>query len=364
MPAIPVTFEVDGRLREMTLRPDLLAYDPAKNEAPRLHAIALARLLGQGLTPQGVPDALQEGTLTVRRKGWPDLKFDLSDQDGKTFPLEAGDHLIVEREPRINTSFISLVVPGKAFLRQFSAMAAPTLAQAIADAWSPWQEAEFTSLADDDKSLAWRAGRQAIASGDTYVSVVPRDPDFSRIRIRRQAEEGREEIIEVDWEPAIRRAGEEDATAEEIRRADVELQRGDIVEIPLREAAEGAEPWRGFSPEVIRFFDRMLAARFVWVDPQQGPTRQEYRYQPPRWVEGRHGLILLPPEQGSPTPRHWAIAGGRSSPVVRLLRDGVPTPVDHTRDWFVRDGDQMTAANVGPPRLPRVRVVAPPSSGN
>lgn len=372
LPAFPVTFEIGGKSREITIRPDLLAFDPAGHEAPLLHATALARLLGQGLIAEGSPDSASFASVTVLRKGWPDLKLSLAESNHQPFPLEAGDRLRVEwrddilRLPRQDE--VVLTIPGKPFVRGFPSHTPPTLVQAIADAWSPWREINpyYVEMQDDEASLARRAARQSAPAGEDWVSVVPRDPDFSRIRIRRLAEDGGETVITVDLEKAIRDCTE-NTPVEEARLTDMPLQAGDIVEIPLRDPQAGVD-WRGFPTETLRYFDKVLSARYVVIDPGQGVQQREFRYQPPRWIDGPHGLIALPPATGSPTARFTAIANGAVYEVREALRGGQQLRLTDTGQWFVREGDQVTLVQAGPPPSTRPsggrarsRVVPPPS---
>jgi hypothetical protein len=371
LPAFPVTFEIGGKNREITIRPDLLAFDPAGNEAPLLHATALARLLGQGLIANGSPDGASHSSVTVLRKGWPDLKLSLAESNQQPFPLEAGDRLRVDwrddilRLPRQDE--VVLTIPGKPFHRSFPSDTPPTLVQAIIDAWSPWWEilANVSLPQDDEASLARRASRQSASDGENWVSAVPRGPDFSRIRIRRLAEDGSETVITVDLEKAIRDCTE-NTPVEQARLTDMPLQAGDIVEIPLRDPQAGVI-WQGFPAETLRFFDKVLSARYVVIDPGQGVQQREFRYQPPRWIDGPHGLIALPPATGSPTARFTAIANGAVYEVREALRGGQELRLTDTGQWFVREGDQVTLSQGAPPpqparqsREPRPRVVPPP----
>ena len=362
LPAFPVIFEIDGREREITIRPDLLAFDPAGNEAPLLDATALTRLLGQGLNADGGPDFLANATLTLRREGWPDLKLAARDTDAKPFPLLARDRLTVDRGSSVaqRNVLIALTVPGLPFVRGFDQEAPPTLIQAIADAWSPWREIDANRPLpqDDEPSLAWRASQQRGPRGEIWVSVVPRDPDFSKIRIRRK-QDGEENSLTIDLEKAIRECTDE-TTPVQARLADIQLQQGDIIEIPLRENTDNA-PWKGFPPETIRFFDKVLSARYVVIDSDRGVQPREFRYHAPRWIDGPHGLIALPPADGSPTARFTAIAKGREYPIHQLLRTGKNEfSLGSTARWFVCDGDQVT---LGAPikQQARPRVVAPPN---
>lgn len=363
LPAFPVTFEIDGLEREITIRPDLLAFDPASNEAPLLDAAALTRLLGQGQNADGEPDFLANATLTLRREEWPDLKLATRDVDAKPFPLVAGDRLIVDRGSSVaqRDILIALTVPGLPFVRGFDQEAPPTLIQAIADAWSPWREIDtkIPLPQNDETSLAWRASQQRGPRGENWVSVAPRNPDFSKIRILRRG--GEESVLTIDLEKAIRECTD-DTTPAEARLADIQLQASDVIEIPLREKTENA-PWKGFSPETVRFFDKVLSARYVVIDSNSGVQPREFRYQAPQWIDSPHGLIVLPPADGSPTARYSAIAKGLEYPIYQFLRAGENEfPLGSTARWFITDGDQATlGAPVNQARQPRPRVVAPPN---
>ncbi len=356
-PAFQITVALDGTEREITVRPDLLAFDPASSEVPMLHAAALARLLGQGLSPEGIVDPFDSGTSTLRRAGWPDLS--LSASTSTLVPLKAGDHLTLVRDRDLGRrpgrrGAVALTVPGVPFLRQFEGSTPPTLVQAIADAWSPWQDFRLGDLRREQshEAFALRALGMENENGEEWASVVPRDPDFSRIRIRRLAEDGSETVLSVDLENAIL-ASSEETSPTEARLADVELQPGDIVEIPLRDAQTGVD-WQGFAPETLRFFDKALSARFVVIISNRGVEQREFDYQPPSWIDGPHGLIALPPATGCPTARFTAMGNGSVQVVVEALRGGQALPLADTAGWFVREGDQVSLS------LARRRVPQPP----
>ena len=351
LPAFQITVSLDGTEREITVRPDLFAFDPASSEVPMLHAAALARLLGQGLTPEGFGDSFESGSFTLRREGWADLR--LAASAAMNVPLQPGDRLILEREPRsVSRESIVLTVPGLPFVRQFFGHAAPTLVQAIADAWSPWHGEELGDFRSrhDEAALAHRASALDHDNAEMWMSTMPHDPDFSRIRIRiRIADDGSEVVMPVDLETVIHALTDE-STPEEARMSDVELQRGDIIEIPLRETTDDP-PWRGFSPETLRFFDKLLSSRFIVIDPERGPQPHEVRYRSPQFIDSPHGLMAMLSEDGSSSARSTMIGKGN------LLRGGVTFSDIHLTHWFVREGDQMTLQS------PRVRVVAPTPPG-
>lgn len=89
------------------------------------------------------------------------------------------------------------------------------------------------------------------------TSMVLANPDFSKIVIHRLKGDGAaEEDMPVNFAQTI--AGFDfKASAQDARRADVPLQWGDVVEIPVLEA--GAEPWKGLDAATRAFLDYALS---------------------------------------------------------------------------------------------------------
>jgi len=86
--------------------------------------------------------------------------------------------------------------------------------------------------------------------------VIP-DPDLSKIRIHRvKNDQGEEEIIPVDWSNAVKNVTV-DTEPGEVRKGNIELQWGDVVEINSR-PGDRLLDWSGFDGQVRLFFTRML----------------------------------------------------------------------------------------------------------
>ena len=90
--------------------------------------------------------------------------------------------------------------------------------------------------------------------------VLPH-PNFSKIRIRRLnkvegKEEKEEEVIELDLLAHIKACTDE-TPSEKCRALDIDLQPGDIVELPVyQDRIE--KPWSGFDQATARFFEKAL----------------------------------------------------------------------------------------------------------
>ena len=394
--SIPITLELDGRKRAITLRGDLLSFDPTQDEAPILGPGPLAVLFGSGLAPDGIPDDMNAGRVEVRRPGR--TPFDLAAQDkaARSFRLEAGDTLVIRRaDPsqrfdvlvqnegkRLPGAQCALVVPGVPFLRTFGGVVRsaardgggfdqttlqPTLVQALTASFVP---AAFTKIDPKEEELSALlyknvSGNDAIL----YLPVQPPHPDFSRIRIRRTDDNGATTTLTVDLEKAIRACTEE-TTSIEARQADVDLQPGDIVELPLKNPRP-AEPWAGFTAAEARFFHKALAGNFV-IHGGGEILQKEINYQPPRWLPTPHSLLVFAPESGSASSRFLDVMKGWNSGTTGLERGGQRFLVAESHMLFLRDGDKVGsqyAPELGRPGVPlsapgpaRQRVVAPPGS--
>lgn len=370
----PVTVELDGQTREVKLRGDLLVFDPTKNEAPLLTAGWLARMFLPDLSiTKGYSDLKENTLLTVRRQGVPEVRMDLAAAAAQKFELLAGDHLILPdtksvmaqaanagREP------IRLVVPGFPYgrvyeIHQFSQANSallnalpPTLIQLLTDAYFPHperspylaetlDESAYLTLIKPDSSLK--------------IPVIPPHPDFAHLRIRRTGADGLETVIEINLTDAIGRCTEATPVAE-ARQADVALQPGDVVELPLK-TDQLDQPWTGFSAAEELFFRKALGG-FVTLKTADGIIEQrEIVYHQPEWRQTPHGLLPLPPKQGAASTRATLVLGKNERSVTQIERGT-------ERLWlstaFVRDGDQLLETRLKVPDsvTPRKPYVPPP----
>ncbi len=378
--SFPVTVEIGGKLREIRLRGDLLAYDPTKNEAPLLSAGHLAMLFLPASADSVVSGLKPDSILSVRRQGGGDVRMDLAATGAREFSLQKGDRLILP-DPELVLGQTDrllrparLVVPDFSFSRTYHpafdlpnpdkpGFAMPTLIQVLADACSMhWP----TSPADRDQPLESRFSELSNRLGYGMVPVILPHPDFSRIRIRRTGDDGKELTMEVDLGEAIRQCGD-DTPAAEAGKADVALFPGDLVELPLK-TDQPDQAWKGFTPEEERFFRKALAGT-VMIRKQDGIIESvTISYHQPEWKTTPHGLVPLAPAKGVSGTRLFLLTGMGGSNTV-LKRDGLELKVA-SENPVLRDGDEIRVdmpvlqpAGHIPPRQQRgarPRVVPPP----
>jgi hypothetical protein len=370
--SFPVTVALDGQTREFKLRGDLLTFDPTKNETPLLTAGSLAWLL----LPAPIFDAshMETPILTIQRKGAADLRMDLSAAAAHRFELQAGDHLILPDSKQVmpqtsdsGTRPIWLVTPGFPYRRGYSTgedqstqppklkTLPPTLLQLLTDAYFPHDEpSPFLENGLDES--AWPKLMKHIQND--RAPAVPPHPDFAHLRIKRTDANGIGVVLEINLTDAIRRCT--DATpAADARKDDVELQPGDVVELPLKNDLL-TQPWNGFSAEEERFFRKALGG-FVTLKTGDGIIeQQEILYHQPEWRQTPHGLMSLPPKQGVASTRATHVSQRLN--FTRMMRGDDSLLV---LSAFVRDGDHLfgtegSRVRVPGPIEPRKSVVPPP----
>jgi len=364
----PVTLEIDGKSRELTLRGDLLAWDPRHpNEVPWLGASHLVSLFTN--YSEGDPE------ITVKRKGWQDIpvsiKFPIS---GRDIPLEAGDKMVVRWKPfadqgiegrrkKVRIQGEGLIMAGTYENQQASTpwLNLPTLVQALADL--DGRLAKYLGAPASNEILPeWLQRRTPFA-----VSLFP-FPDFSRIQIRRLKEDGSEEVIPVNLEPMISAAGQGKLTTEEARKADIELQGGDIVEIPSR-PSKPDEAWKGISEAESAFFSKALDCRIQYTDANGVTTLREIRYRAPRYLNWGSSWVPVEPVAGTPSLTAASLVSATSK--IELIRGDKVSGQVEAMNVYLRDGDAVKsmASPVAPPQpqpntqgIPAVRPPRPRGS--
>ncbi len=364
--SFPVTLEIGGKSREIQLRGDLLVFDPTRNEAPMLSAGHLAGLFLPVAGDSGQPFLKPDTLLTVRREGSQEVRMDLSAPGALAFPLQAGDHLILpDPESVIDTTHwaevpVQLRFPDSSAARYFGpfgntsisgkpALTMPTLIQVIADAYA----SRWPLSADPAPESRFPEFSTRIQASE--IPVILPHPDLSRIRIKRKGE-----TQEVDLAAAIQRCTD-DTPSEEVRRADVPLQPGDVVELPQKPGPLD-QAWTGFSKEEERFFRKTLGG-VVMIRKQDGIIKPvEISYQQAAWQQTPHGLIPLAPAKGVSSAR-LRLLTGMEARGLQLKRDGHTLTIDRI-DAFVRDGDEIIVGGVYVPapqggRQPRPRMAPP-----
>lgn len=353
--SFPITLECDGKTSEFQLRGGLLVFDPTKHEAPLMAAGPLVNLF---MIDGGANSSGKLIEFEVERAGWGTLRLALDSNDAAGFQLQAGDRLKLppakkrlELSDRDGKSAI-LVIPGVPFARSFSCRyedtgnpvpyddaLLPTLVQAIASVYAGWPTLTSADIPPNDRDLF-----ATLAAAP--VPVIPSHPDFSRIRIRRHGDDGKESLIKVDLTAAI--AASADGTPP--TEADIPLRAGDTVELPIHQDRLGRE-WTGFSPAEARFFHKALSGGILVTRGTGKVERVEINFQVPTWRASPHGLLPLPP------------AEGRSSLLVETVVPGAKTlrrgevfvrnnQLPSRFLFLLRDGDQVSA-HAPPVSIPR-----------
>ncbi len=175
-----------------------------------------------------------------------------------------------------------------------------------------------------------------------------------------RTQDGKEKVIEVDLAKAVS-AMTAQTTPEEARKADVMLQGGDIVEIPLKRDALGL-PWKGFGDGESRFFTKVLSGNVQMVDGVGNVTFSPIDWRPVKFIETEAGWLPVPEEDGVPSPRAWWLTQDTGGTITR----GNITDSSNASFVFLRDGDEFRANSgggqfQGGQRQPRARVVPPNS---
>ncbi|WP_193212455.1 ankyrin repeat domain-containing protein [Luteolibacter marinus] len=371
--AFPVTVEIQGRDRHLEVRGDCLVFDPTSDVIPWLGAGALMRLLWQPLDPSIRRENIE---IVVVRTGWQDIRLPLAGGGPSDFQLEEGDTLklilppppakVPPREdgqwwetPEARLSRVTLHVPGHPFVRHFgvtrktdirpAAPTVPTLLQALADVLAPTYG--NGPNVEPDKLV----GAMIQATYFNPVVVLPH-PDFSKIRLRRLLDDGNEEVRVIDLATVIR-ASSETTTTGDARSADLVLQGGDIIELPLLKDHSG-ETWKGVSPKVADFFRKALSCRVQYTDTRGTTSLRDIIYQPVHFEETEAGWYPFPPDPKRATATLRASAALETSPYsdFSVTRDGVDYEklTTSARPIFLRDGDILLAKSipVPPPQKP------------
>lgn len=356
--AVPITVNLTGQPRPMTLRGSCLVYHPGEAVAPILRAGPLAKLLWSRVTPDA---------LSVRRAGWPEIRIAAGTAEWLTFDFQAGDEVtpvyreaLAELEKAARKEVVTLTVPGTTFGRTWYANhppTAPTLVEVIADLYASWQplvlgtlpEApadRWGAIATRQVELSFHTPQGGLANNPLSVPAIPEYPDFSKIRIHRQSAEGVESTLDVDLTKAFAATT---TTREEAMKYDVKLQPGDWIELP-QQKREGAAAWKGFSDAEARFIGKVLSGTFQYTDGNGTLRRKGLVWQPVRWLESAGGPVPLPPEPG--------VASSAASFQVDLGMDATPRLAREDSeegamgvDFFIRDGDRLRVSST-PNALP------------
>ena len=343
--AFPITVEIEGKPREITVRGDRIFFDPTKNEVPLQGAQYVIELLRP---PNACPDSVATA-IVISRQGWPDVRLAYASQEAKKFPLEAGDRVKLE-VTALNAGDIAAArrkavfveVADYPFARKFppAVICTPTLIQAFVEMQLPWVFSDMRWAEVD-----WKTLREYSAFGTSVDFNLLPHPDLSRIRIHRLQEDGAEKVIDVDLAKIIA-AATDLTTPEEVRQADVMLQAGDIVEIFLLKDRLD-QPWKGFTAAEEAFFNKALAVRVQVIDSDGKVTIRELNYRQPRFIETESGWIPVTPKTGVASVRaSWVT---RAEMVTVKRKDGLTGDAE-AQYIFLRDGDEVRTRAGQPPR--------------
>jgi ankyrin repeat protein len=373
-----VDMEMGGEKRTLTLRGDRLSYDPTQPVYPWSESLSAGYLLGNLAIPWDRSKPSQ-----IYRKSWPQpISMSPGNTEASSFKLKDGDRIVLpaldpesEAAKKARLGEVRLTSPGLWFHRYYNASAsspAPSLLQAIASAYTVYLGKDSLEPFVSPPNPA-KIASVLLRYPYSGFSVLPH-PDLAHVRIHRLNEDGSERSISVDLQKAAS-ACDENTTSEQARKFDVDLQPGDIIELPVIESQKG-KPWPGFSEEEKRLFTLALSGRIQFIDSQERILR-DVQFVMPQVIDTGHGLITAPSKTGTSSLRAPALYKPSQSYEnwsVTLTRNGEDrvTPLNTI---LVRDGDilDFTRQPSGPvqpvqspaqpgqsSRPPRQRVVPPP----
>jgi len=371
---LPVSVEIGGTKKSFVMDGSRLVFDVTSDRLPWGSAGQVIDLLWP--TPL-TPDELSgKGiVISVARKNWPRLRLDYPSPESGKFELQAGDELKLEVPAATEAAIaesrkkgVTVRAPGHPYLMYFTAVPnpgagdnpttaapmIPTLSQLLAEIYGgagavvPW----YLNSGD--------AGLGALSSNESDLwqkfTVLP-FPDFSAIRILRPREDGGDEEINVDWSKAIE-AITDQSDSGEVKKSDVVLKAGDIVELRVRKNRPAGD-WRGFSPKEELLLAKMMQGQFQHSDGEGRITLQQLTYKAPIYRETKAGWLPTTPPGGSASMTFADV-------LKRPNNQGTPTFANLTRgdeafhnlpnkNVFLRDGDVVNDATSGFPPRPGFR---------
>ncbi|MCX6878483.1 MAG: ankyrin repeat domain-containing protein [Verrucomicrobia bacterium] len=376
--AFPVTVEIAGQTRAIQVRGDRLVFDPTQAEAPLVGAGKLMELLW--VTERFHGDC--RPNVVVVRKDWPELKRPLSELLAKDFDLAAGDRVKLDLPQEIRKTDLDITLKAAGDLpfacyfqidnsKEHSPQL-PTLIQALTHAMAPSSTAEPTRSRTSPQPPGQPGQPPKVVAappsdpkdlpvlmvaelGSNPQRILPH-PDLSRLRIRRGGADGN--VIEVNLEKAIAVPADQMST-EQARQADVQLQPGDIVEVPIRQD-QLKTPWLGFTQPEEAFFAKALNCKVSVTDYEGNTVMKAMAYHQPRYVETAAGIIALPPTTGTATMAVSAASGFANPARGCVARGAEQWPLTEGKHAFVREADGILA-NYSVPRQPRP-IVRPPGT--
>ncbi|MCW1886124.1 tetratricopeptide repeat protein [Luteolibacter flavescens] len=371
--AFPVTLEIDGRREHLTLRGDRVYHDPTSASVPWCTAGELVAMRWQPGMELFRDSRTVTGTILITRSEWPEIRLEYPMEESMRFALRPGDRIAFTPAAEVagkiaeqRSGTITLRAAGMPYgwsipcaggnpsssidryPPPYVAALQPTLFQIIAETQALpgfWPRREDVSPESLPATLRQSGAR---------ASILPH-PDFSRIRIHRVKEDGGTESLDVDLDKIIAEAAA-DATPEQLRKHDIALRAGDIVELHVR-MDRLAQLWKGLSEKEAAFFTRSLQGRIQVIDSQSQTRMVEIRYEAPAYVETSAGWLPLPGKTGQPTVRASILLPNESG--ISITRDGGSYHNVVSSRIFLKDGDQISLGKF-PVEISRPRVVPPP----
>jgi hypothetical protein len=356
-----VELEIGGDKRTLTLRGDRLSYDPTQLIYPWSESLSVSYLLGNLAMPWDQGQSFQ-----IYRKSWPQpIPMSPGSTEASRFKLMEGDRIVLpsldpegETAKKSRLNEVRLTSPGLWFHRRYDvseSVPAPSLLQAIAGAYTANLGKESLD------SFVSPPNPAKIASVLLYYpysgfAVLPH-PDLGHVRVRRLNEDGSERSINVDLQKAAL-ACDETTTSEQARKFDVDLQPGDIVELPIIESQKG-KPWLGFSEAEKRLFALALSGRIQFIASQERILR-DVQFVMPQVIDTGHGLITMPSKTGTSSLRGPDLYNSAQYEdyKVALTRNG-EDHMTYLSSILVRDGDLIDVTRQPNGAVPRQPMIQP-----
>jgi hypothetical protein len=290
--------------------------------------------------------------LVITRKDSPEIRTSSSGQDG-SIPLKANDHVKLigkdsrrdgNRKTRIEVRATGLpLVETYAWEKE---MPTPSLVQVLADILSYQLISQESEIPDESQIIPW------ILESGPYIRSLWINPDLSKIRIRRLKEDGNEIVMNINLTEQID-AFAANASSIDPTKADILLQRGDIVEVSMK--GDANHSWSGLSQKETEFFRKILNCRVQVTDKNRKISLHQLIYTPLKYVETEAGKLPIRTGGGAReistmTP---SAAFGYFRPT--LIRNGVSHPASRGTATFLQEGDQISSIE-DPQPMPRVRI--------
>ena len=143
-----------------------------------------------------------------------------------------------------------------------------------------------------------------------------------------------------------------------MKKHDVQLQPGDIVELHVHEDRLG-QPWKGLSSKEERFLAKATEGKVQVIGGDAKMDLKEIRFVAPVFVETPAGWIPLPRKPGIQSVRASTLMGQRIR--IEMTRNGETYDDVDPSLVFLREGDQLKRQQPGGSTRPRPPAVPPPA---